>query len=383
MLVRTCVLTLILVLLWGLSTTSFGALAASQKHPIKTEIRDPELDEVEAEATEKQIRKLKAQKSDRYAAVLHQYIITLCQHSISERSSLIERSLPFVDDLLLAMKTPHLPLHANEVCWIIIGNAVAKFDVQKSNIVFQTGFDALRRDPMSAKTLEAAQVAREWIYSLKKQEKFDEVLEISNQSEAFLETLPQEAGQMAYRQFFVREIAETLGRLGRPSDSSSILSQFKIEKDEFERIENEKRKENFLKAINDPKAAPTMKIQAMTKHASELFYSKNCDEAQELIREAVKLLESLKPEEAVQSYLAFGDVYKEFSKCGEAAAGEELLWRLIRIRVQLGLNDGSAITSFGGPRGPDTEIKWVLSNCSDMKLRAEMQDKYTAILKSK
>jgi hypothetical protein len=386
MIVRTYVLTLMLVVLGGASTASFGApalLAASQKHPMNTEIRDPELDEVEAEATEKQIRKLKAQKSARYAVVLHQYIITLCQHSINERSPLIERSLPFVDDLLLAMNKPHPPLHANEVGWIIIGNATAKFDVRRSNSVFQAGFDALRSDPVSAKTLEAAQVAREWIYSLKKQEKFDEVLEISNQGEAFLQTLPQDPGQMAFKGFFVNEIAEDLGRLGRSHESNSVREAFTKEKNEFERKENEKKKQIFLKVINDPNASPTMRIQAMTIHASELFFSKNCAEAQQLIEEAVQSLESLKPEEAARSYSAFGDVYKELSKCGKANKGEELLWRLIRIRVRLGLDDESRYTCFGGARAPDAEIKWVLSNCNDMKLKAEMQAKYSVILKSK
>jgi hypothetical protein len=46
--------------------------------------------------------------------------------------------------------------------------------------------------------------------------------------------------------------------------------------------------------MNDADATPITKINAMAFHACELFYSKNCDEAQRLMEQAVESLEPSK-----------------------------------------------------------------------------------------
>jgi len=354
-------------------------LAESLRTPFSAEQQEV-LKNIDAAECEKQILKLESVKSPKCAQVLYDYSLKLCTYDIDPRSPLIQKSFPFVDDLLVAIKLPHQSIRADEIDWIHIGEAVARFDTERSNRVFLTGLDAMLR--LESKRNDVPETAVAWVLDLEKQQKYSEVLQISTKFMDYLDKYPPSSDRIFYKSSLVKGAANALDQLNRGVEAVQIRAAFDKEKRDFDRHEDEIKKQKFLEIMNNRDASTNDKITALTQRADYRIYKGSCDECVGLYKQAVQIIEEAEPIDASRNYQLFGDVYKNLSKCGESDLGKELVWRLIKLRVRLGLPDTSTVLHcFHCASEPDKEIRNMIDRCVDKTLRAEMQAKYSGLLK--
>ncbi len=340
------------------------------------------LKNIDSAGREKQILKLESVKSPNCAKALYDYALMLCTYDIDPRSPLIQKSFPFVDDLLIAIKLPNQSIRADEIDWIHIGEAVARFDTERSNRVFLTGLDAMLR--LESKRNDVPQTAVAWVMDLAKQQKFSEVLKISTKFMDYLDKYPQSWERLGYKGALVNEAANALNQLNRMPEAVQMRTAFDKEKKDFDRHEDESKKQEFLQIMNNRDASTKDKISALMQRADYRVYKGSCDECAGLYKQAVQIIEESEPIDAARNYHLFGDVYKNLLKCGQGDLGKELVRRLIKLRVRLGLPDTSASPGrfcFHCASNPDQEMRRMIESCVDKPSRSELQTEYSALLK--
>lgn len=268
--------------------------------------------------------------SDHSADALNHYLQFLL------KNELYDDAVPIADLFINAAWMPSEARYLDRRSWGLLARNFAKGKKYAvAERYYKAAFYLQTHDPNPPTNSGYGQTAREWAELLVEQKKYAEAVEVLRDAIKYARTLKPEVAERNLTSLSTLCV-QYQRAAGREKEALITEAESSID---AKRLVDSKRAEAD-KAIANPSKNYFASIKALTDRAYSELDASNDDAGVRDLKTAITLYEaSPHGTEALQKYYCFQKIRLRFKKLGREQEGIELLWRIVKARMQSGYAD--------------------------------------------
>lgn len=272
----------------------------------------------------------KATRSDRSADALEQYLKFLL------KNELYGDAVPIADQYINSAWTPREVRYLNRRPWVLLARDFAKG--KKYSVAeryYKAAFYIQTHEHNPPINSSYGQTAREWAEMLAEQKKFPEAAEVLRDAIRYARTLRPDVADRNLSTL-TTQCVQYLNAAGQKKEAEKTAAEGS---EDAKRLV-ETRSAEAAHAIANPSKNTLAAIKALTERAYKELDAKDTDAGVKDLMSAISLYEGA-PQgyDAEHKYYCFQKIRSRFKNIGREQEGIDLLWRIVKARMQVGYSD--------------------------------------------